>query len=81
MIYAHEWLPKQFEKVMRIARRHAVTCALRVAMVTRDDNDGKLVCNCNGKLNSRGEPKTTPREKTLADVLEQLGLAGGAPCT
>lgn len=73
-----QWTQEQFEMIKRIARRHAITCPLRIAMVTCDDNDGKLVCACNGKLNSWGEPKTTPREKTLTEVLEQLGVDGGA---
>ncbi len=66
------WTQGEFAKMQKIARRHHFMCPLRLAMVTKEDPDGDRVCNCNGKLNSYGESKTTPREKTLADVLRQL---------
>ena len=73
---AIRWTPEQFAMVQKIARRHDVRCRLRVAMVTGDDADGTRVCSCDGKVNAYGEPKTTPRERTLADVLRQ-GKGGG----
>ena len=75
MIYQTPWTQEQFAAVQRIARRHDIRCPLRIAMVTRDDKDGQHICACNGKLNQWGQPKTTPRERTLADVLAQLGLS------
>ena len=66
------WTPMEFAIIQKIARRHDTRCPLRVAMVTGEDADGTRVCNCNGKLNQWGEPKTTPRERTLADVLSAI---------
>lgn len=72
-----KWTQEQFAKIQKIAMRHDMHCLLRIAMVTGDDDGGTRVCNCNGKLNAHGQPKTKPRERTLADVLIQLGIGEG----
>lgn len=68
----NKWTSAQFLKIQKIAARHDRSCSLRLAIVTGDDQSGTLVCNCNGKLNVFGKPKTRPREQTLADVMAQI---------
>lgn len=65
-----EWVTEaNFKQVQRIATRHEQRCPLRLAIVT---GNPEHVCNCDGKLNRFGEPKTKPRERTLEDVRLQV---------